>query len=122
MGSERILFIDDEASILDMGRQTLEKLGYQVTTMSSGEDAVEYMHGHKVDLIVLDMIMEPGMDGLETYRKILKIHPGQKSIIASGYSESVQVKEAQDLGAGVYVKKPYLLKKIGRAIKFELNR
>jgi PAS domain S-box-containing protein len=119
---ETILVVDDIETQRQIASEMLEKLGYQVTTMSSGEDAVEYMHRHKVDLLVLDMIMEPGMDGLETYRKILKIHPGQKSIIASGYSESVQVKEAQDLGAGVYVKKPYLLKKIGRAIKFELNR
>jgi DNA-binding NtrC family response regulator len=80
------------------------------------------MRTHSVDLLVLDMIMEPGIDGLETYRRILKIHPGQKSIIASGYSESVRVKEAQRLGAGTYVKKPYLLKKIGRAIKAELDR
>jgi DNA-binding NtrC family response regulator len=68
------------------------------------------------------MIMEPGIDGLETYRKILKIRPGQKSIIASGYSESARVKEALRMGAGNYVKKPYLLEKIGRAIKAELDR
>ena len=80
------------------------------------------MRTHAADLVVLDMIMEPGIDGLETYRRILKIHPGQKSIIASGYSESVRVKEAQRLGAGTYVKKPYLMEKIGRAIKAELGR
>jgi DNA-binding NarL/FixJ family response regulator len=68
------------------------------------------------------MIMEPGMDGLETYREILKIRPAQKAIIASGYSESVRVKEALQLGAGTYVKKPYLLEKIGRAIRGELER
>ena len=119
---ETILVVDDIATQRQIASEMLEKLGYQVTTMSSGEDAVEYMHRHKVDLLVLDMIMEPGMDGFETYRKILKIHPGQKSIIASGYSESVRVKEAQDLGAGTYVKKPYLLKKIGRAIRLELDR
>ncbi len=81
-----------------------------------------YRRSHRADLVVLDMIMEPGMDGLETYRRILEIHPGQKSIIASGYSESVRVKEAQRLGAGTYVKKPYLLEKIGRAVKVELSR
>jgi DNA-binding NarL/FixJ family response regulator len=87
----------------------------------SGEEAVEYLRNNTTDLLVLDMIMEPGIDGLETYRKILKIHPGQKSIIASGYSESARVKEAQLLGAGTYVKKPYLLEKIGRAIRAELD-
>jgi DNA-binding NarL/FixJ family response regulator len=80
------------------------------------------MREHAVDLLVLDMIMEPGMDGLETLKKILKIHSRQKSIIASGYSESARVIEAQQLGAGTYVKKPYLLEKIGLAIRTELER
>jgi len=66
--------------------------------------------------------MAPGMDGLETYRKILELHPGQKAIIASGFSESGKVKEAQELGAGAYVKKPYLMEKIGIVVREELDR
>jgi CheY-like chemotaxis protein len=100
----------------------LEKLGYQVTTVASGEDAIKYIQNKTTDLLILDMIMEPGIDGLETYREILKIRPDQKSIIASGYSESVRVKEALQLGAGAYVKKPYLMENIGRAIRAELER
>jgi two-component system cell cycle sensor histidine kinase/response regulator CckA len=73
-------------------------------------------------LLLLDMIMIPGMDGLETYKKILKFNPGQKAVIASGYSESKRVKAAQKMGAGAYVKKPYSFEKIGLAIKAELNR
>ena len=73
-------------------------------------------------LLVLDMIMNPGMDGLETYQKILKYHPEQKAIIASGYSESQQVKDAQNMGAGIYVKKPYSFEKIGLAVKDELSK
>ncbi len=123
MGSgESILVVDDFEAQRQIAAEMLEKLGYRVTTVSSGEEAIAYMHEHKADLLVLDMIMDPGIDGLETYRKILKIRPGQKSIIASGYSESVRVKEALELGAGTYVKKPYLLKKIGRAIRAELDR
>jgi len=75
-----------------------------------------------VDLIVLDMIMDPGMDGLETYGKIIQFRPGQKCIIASGFSESDRIREAQRLGAGAYVKKPYLSKKIGPAIRAELSK
>jgi len=119
---ESILVVDDILEQRQIATEMLEKLGYSVTTMPSGEEAVKYLHNHTTDLLVLDMIMEPGIDGLETYKKILKIHPGQKSIIASGYSESVRVKEAQHLGVGTYVKKPYLLKKIGRAIRIELDR
>jgi CheY-like chemotaxis protein len=113
--------VDDIDAQRQIASEMLDKLGYRVATAASGEEAVEYMRTHTVDLLILDMIMEPGMDGLETYRRILKIHPGQRSIIASGYSESVRVKEAQRLGAGTYVKKPYLLKKIGRAIKAEMK-
>ena len=119
---ESILVVDDILEQRQIATEMLEKLGYSVTTMPSGEEAVKYLHNHTTDLLVLDMIMAPGIDGLETYKKILKIHPGQKSIIASGYSESARVKEAQNLGAGTYVKKPYLLKKIGRAVRTELDR
>ncbi len=119
---ESVLVVDDILEQRLIATEMLEKLGYTVTTMPSGEEAITYLHNHTTDLLVLDMIMEPGIDGLETYKKILEIHPGQKSIIASGYSESARVKEAQHLGAGAYVKKPYLLEKIGRAIRNELDR
>ncbi|MGD8972629.1 MAG: ATP-binding protein, partial [Desulfobacterales bacterium] len=119
---ESILVVDDINEQRQIATEMLEKLGYSVTSVPSGEEAVKYMNDHTADLLVLDMIMEPGMDGLETYKQILKLHPCQKSIIASGYSESIRVKEAQQLGAGIYVKKPYLLQKIGRAIRMELDK
>ncbi len=80
------------------------------------------MKNRSSDLLVLDMIMEPGIDGLETYKRILKLHPGQKAIITSGFSETDRVKEAQKLGVGAYVKKPYMLEKIGIAVKKELEK
>ena len=119
---ESIMVVDDIAEQRQIASEMLEKLGYSVKTVSGGEAAVEYLRTHTIDLLVLDMIMEPGIDGFETYQRILKFRPGQKSIIASGYSESVRVKEAQRLGAGTYIKKPYLLHKIGRAIKTELDK
>ena len=66
--------------------------------------------------------MEPGLDGLDTYKRILKFHPGQKAIIASGFSETERVKGAQRLGAGKYIKKPYTLEKIGIAVREELEK
>jgi DNA-binding NtrC family response regulator len=100
----------------------LRKLNYTVTSFSSGEEVVSYMQEHKADLMVLDMIMEPGMDGLDTYRSVLAIHPGQKAIIVSGFSETDRVNEAQALGAGAYVRKPYVIEKLGLAVKKELDR
>ncbi len=119
---ESIMVVDDIEEQRQIASEMLEKLGYTVKTVSGGEAAVEYLRKHTIDLLVLDMIMESGIDGFETYQRILKLRPGQKSIIASGYSESVRVKEAQRLGAGTYIKKPYLLHKIGQAIKAELNK
>ena len=74
------------------------------------------------DLIVLDMIMEPGINGRETYERIIILHPDQKAIIASGFSETEDVKAAQALGAGLYIKKPYTLEKIGIAVRDELKK
>jgi YesN/AraC family two-component response regulator len=91
-----------------------------VVTVSSGKEAVEYLKQNRADLLLLDMIM-PGMDGLDTYKQIVTIHPDQKAIIASGYSETDRVKEAQRLGVGQYIKKPYSLENIGIAVKKELD-
>jgi DNA-binding NtrC family response regulator len=117
---ESVLIIDDVMRQRDIATRMLVKLGYSVIAVSSGEEAVDYLEKETVDTLVLDMIMDPGIDGLETYKRIIELHPGQKAIIASGYSETYLVKEAQKLGAGRYVKKPYTFEKIGTAIRDEL--
>ena len=119
---ECILIVDDVEEQRQIASGMLEELGYSAVSVSSGEEAVEYLRTNKIDLLVLDMIMDPGMDGLETYRKIIEIHPGQKAIIASGFSETDRVKEVQSLGAGAYIRKPLLLEKIGIAVKGELEK
>jgi CheY-like chemotaxis protein len=119
---ETILVVDDVEAQREIASQMLTKLGYSVASVSSGEEAVDYMKNYTADLLVLDMIMEPGMDGLNTFKKILEIHPHQKAIITSGYSETERVKEAQRLGATSYVKKPYLLDKIGQVVRNELKK
>ena len=119
---ESVLVVDDVEDQRKIATGMLSKLGYSVTSVSSGEEAVDYMKHHSADLLVLDMIMDPGIDGLDTYKKILEIHPNQKAIIASGYSETDRVKEAQRLGATSYVKKPYLIEKIGQVVRNELDK
>ncbi len=119
---EAILVVDDVEEQRKIASGMLKELGYSVVSVSSGEQAVEYLKTNKVDLLVLDMIMDPGLDGLDTYRKIIEIHPGQKAIIASGFSETDRVEEVQSLGAGTYIKKPYALEKIGVAVKEELEK
>jgi len=119
---ESILIIDDVKEQREIASGMLKRLGYSVTSVSSGEVAVDYLKNNSADLLVLDMIMDPGIDGLDTYRQILKLHTNQKAIIASGYSETERVKEAQRLGAGLYLKKPYTLEKISIAVKTEFER
>lgn len=119
---QRVLVVDDEPDQCALACRMLARLGYRAESVSSGEAALVYLQDNAVDLIVLDMIMAPGMDGLETFRRILDRHPGQRAVITSGYSETDRVREAQSLGAGEYVKKPYLLETIGMAVKMALNR
>ena len=119
---ESILVVDDMEGQREIASLMLKKLKYQVASVSSGENAAEYLSEKPVDLLVLDMIMEPGIDGLETYKRILAIRPDTKAIIASGFSETEKVREAQRLGAGAYVKKPYTIEKVGVAIRKELDR
>jgi signal transduction histidine kinase/ActR/RegA family two-component response regulator len=118
---ESILVVDDVGMQRDLCAAMLRKLGYSVTCVASGEAAIEHVRRNPVDLLVLDMIMEPGIDGLETYRRIARTRPGQKAVIASGFSESQQVKEAQALGAGAYIRKPFTLEKLAAIVKDELE-
>jgi CheY-like chemotaxis protein len=114
---ETILVIDDESTLRDIASSMLDVLGYTVTIASSGEEAVVYLQNHQVDLILLDMLMESGINGRETYEQIIKLHPGQKAIIASGFSESEDIKATLQLGADSFIKKPYSMDQLGRAVK-----
>ena len=119
---ETILVVDDVDEQREIASAILTQLGYRVTTVNSGEAAIGYLKNNQADLVVLDMIMPPGIDGLETYQQIVAFKPGQKIVIASGYTETDRVKAMQKLGAGAYVKKPYTLEKIGLAVKSELDK
>ena len=119
---ESVLIVDDEEAQRKINCKMLEKLGYEAKAVSSGEEAVLYLREHRVDIILLDMIMDPGISGRETYKRILEIHPKQKAVLVSGYSETKEVKETQNMGAGIYIKKPLSLKKLGQAIKEELSK
>ena len=119
---ETILVVDDVESQREISSKMLDTLGYKAKAVSSGEEAVEYLKQNTVDLLLLDMIMDPGINGLETYERVIEIHPNQKAIIISGFAESDEVKEAQKLGAGRYIKKPVTLEKIGLSVKEELEK
>ena len=106
---ESVVVIDDMMDKREIAQGMLECLNYDVTTMGSGEEAVDYLRDQpgRPGCPGYDY-GTPGMDGLETYSRILEFHPVQKAIITSGYSETEQVKATQRLGAGAYVKKTIL--------------
>jgi len=119
---EQLLVVDDVEQQRELALNMLEQLGYRATAVSSGEEAVSFLRQHQVDLVVLDMIMDPGMDGLDTYEKILTVRPGQKAVIVSGFSETDRVRRVQELGAGAFVRKPYMLETFAAVIRKELDR
>ena len=118
---ELVLIVDDIKEQRELATFMLKRLNYRVDAVATGRQAIQYVKKHPVAVMVIDMILEPDMDGLDTYRKILTIVPEQKAIITSGFSESERVAEAQRLGVGRYIKKPYRMEEIGAAIREQLS-
>ncbi len=118
---EKILVVDDEPQQRNLAGKMLELLGYEVVCVESGEKAVAYLQDHQADLILLDMLMDPGMNGRQAYERMIALRPGQKAVIASGFSESDEVKTALAMGAGAFIQKPYSIEQLGQAIKKTLN-
>jgi signal transduction histidine kinase/ActR/RegA family two-component response regulator len=119
---EKILVVDDESLQREIASQILSALQYSAVAMESGEKAIEYLKHEKVDLVLLDMVMGTGMNGRETFEKIIEEHPGQKVVIATGYVDSSEVVKVRDKGADELLKKPYTMDELGRAISRKLNR
>ncbi len=120
-GSERVLIVDDSPEQREVAEALVSSLGYEVSVVENGHEALEFLRHQSVDLVILDMIMEKDFDGLDTYRELIKIQPGCPVVIVSGFSATQRVAEMQRLGAGPYVKKPYTIKVIGRALRRALQ-
>jgi PAS domain S-box-containing protein len=121
-GKERILFVDDEAALVDLGERMLRSLGYQVTARTSSIEALELFrakHGD-FDLVFTDMTM-PNMTGAELAKKMLAIRPDIPIILCTGYSEIMTEENARDLGIRGYVMKPLSRNDIGKILRDILN-
>jgi len=119
---ESILLIDDEPEQNEIMGKLIGSLGYKTYSAASGEEGIAFLKGQPVDLILLDMIMGDGLNGRETYERILQVQPGQKAIIISGYSRNEDVQEAKNLGISHFLEKPVTLSKLSSAIKQSLSR
>jgi PAS domain S-box-containing protein len=128
-GTERILVVDDEPTQILTARRALERLGYSTEGAANGHEAVALFEQAKTkgedapfDLVVLDMLMEPGFDGITTLNEVLKLYPEQKAMIASGHAGDEQAEEeARKLGAS-WLAKPYRREDIARAVRKRLDR
>jgi len=107
-GTGTILVVDDEEMVAQVVARVLRKIGYDVLTASGGRQAIEIVrqHGKTILLVILDMIM-PGMGGSETYDALIKITPGLKVLLSSGYAVNGQVQEVLDRGCQGFIQKPF---------------
>ena len=119
---ETILVVDDVLYQREIACAMLKRLNYTPLAVESGEAAISLVQTKEIDLMILDMIMDGGIDGLETYRGVQDFRPGQKAVVVSGFSETDRVHEAQRLGAGVCLKKPYTFDELALAVKQELQK
>jgi PAS domain S-box-containing protein len=118
---EAVLVVDDDGSQRKIAGEILTHLGYRVSVAASGEEAVRHLQAQEADLVILDMLMPPGIDGLETYRLIRETRPDQRAIIVSGFSHSERVGEALSLGVSHYLQKPYSMEKLSRTVRAALT-
>lgn len=122
-GSERILVVDDDPSQVFVLLNMLKVLGYTGTGAASGEEALALIKEQRFDLVILDMVMDKGMDGLATYLEIKKADPAQRVILMSGYSKAArQIVKAQRFGTGTYLRKPLTLERVAGAVRAELDQ
>ncbi len=122
-GSGTLLVVDDEALVLDVAANMLEKLGYTALKAQNGSEAVDIFKAHKdeIKMVVLDIIM-PDMGGSEVYDKIKMINPDVKVLLASGYSVDGQAIELLERGCDGFMQKPFTMEELSGKIEQILNR
>jgi len=122
-GSENILFVDDEPMIIEIGRELLEELGYQVFSAESGEEAVRIFEQRKdeIDIVILDMVM-PEMGGGETYDRLAQIEPDVKVILSSGYSINGQASAILSQGCRGFIQKPINIIELSKTLREILDK
>ena len=118
----RILIIDDDPDIVEAMRVVLESKDYKVVSAKSGAEGLKKIKLEKPDLVILDVMMERGIDGIETYRRIRALRPLQRAIMLSGSAHPDQVKSLRLLGVESYLIKPVTLPLLAHAIRAELDR
>jgi len=122
-GTETVLLVDDEDTIIDVGVEILAELGYTVLLARSGKEAIEIYKKKKdkIDIVILDMIM-PGVGGGETYDRMKEINPNAKVLLSSGYSINGQATEILDRGCNGFIQKPFNMRAFSQEVRKILDR
>ena len=121
-GHERVLFVDDEEMIVEIGRNILEHLGYEVVARTSSIEALELfrVQADRFDLVITDMTM-PNMTGDKLAQELLKIRPGIPIIICTGFSEHITEEKAKAMGIREFAMKPLVMKELAKAVRSALD-
>ncbi len=121
-GKERILFVDDETPLVKLGTRMLSSLGYEVTGITSSEEALDMFlaEPQSFDLVITDMTL-PKMTGIDLSREILKIRPDIPIIICSGFREPSTEEQVKSLGIRAYCMKPLTKKELSRVVRETLD-
>jgi CheY-like chemotaxis protein len=121
-GNERILFVDDENVLVDLGKQMLESLGYRVNAKASSVEALDTFSADPdaFDLVITDMTM-PGLTGVELAKKIMAIRPAIPVILCTGFRDLVDAKQSKAIGVRELVLKPYVRTALARTIRKVLD-
>ncbi len=119
----KILLVDDEEMIADVGQRMLNKLGYEVLVARSGQEALSIYQNHidSIDLVVLDMVL-PEMSGAEIYDRLRQMNPAAKVIISSGYGLDKDMSEILSRGCSGFIQKPFNLRSLSETIQAVLNK
>ena len=118
LGTETILLVDDEQTIIDVGKELLSKLGYKVLSAARGQEALDVFKTNKdkIDMVILDMIM-PVMSGGEVYNRMKEISPDMRFLLSSGYSIDGEATEILKRGCDGFIQKPFNMKELSIKIR-----
>ncbi len=122
-GTETILLIEDEESVLEVGEKSLKAMGYQVLIARDGKEAIELFRKswRTIDLVILDIIL-PAMGGSEIFDYLKKIHPKVKVLLSSGYSIDGEATKLLERGCQGFIQKPFDLKQLSRHVRAILDK
>ncbi len=118
----KILFIDDELLVRNIGADMLSQLGFATISAQNGVKALELFdqHAHEIVCVILDLTM-PEMDGIETFRQLKQRDPGLPVILASGYNEQEATREFVGRGLAAFIQKPFVMSELQQVLQKALN-